>query len=109
MPNDRWTWKLLLPSQTYYKLELDGWPGWEKCSLDCVSTVSFSIKKGTDDSSKDIAVRWDDMGRGQFWYRDYTESGLPFAEDGEEYNSRFWFQFRDDAEKFHQTFGGHLA
>jgi hypothetical protein len=99
MPSERWTWKLLLPSQTYYSLELDGWPGWEKPNGESVTTISFTIVKGHGKESRDMALLWDDQGHGQFWYRDFTDSGLPYVEDGEEYRSRFWFQFRDDAEE----------
>ena len=51
-------------------------------------------------------MKFDDKAKGLFYYRDWTESSLPFVEEGEIYMSGFWFQKLSDAKHFQELHGG---
>jgi len=97
LPETNWDWRNMLPSSIFHAMLLDGMPGWERDSG--IYQVRFSIIKGVS-SSRQIATWWDDLATGQFYYRDFTDSGLPFVDDGEVYKSSFYFQFKHDAIRF---------
>ena len=91
-----WDWKNMIASDVFYKFQLDGYPGWHKPLLE----VKLEIVNGEDVSSRDMAIKFDDIARGQFWYRDVTQSGLPFVDSGERYRAIFCFQREDDYFEF---------
>lgn len=98
---NNWNWNKMIPSWDYYDLVHIKWPGWNKDPHTEQPYFSrFSIIKGTAKSSYEIANEWDDITQGNFWYRDFTDSGLPFVDDGEKYETLFVFQFKEDWEKF---------
>lgn len=85
----------------WHELCLKDWPGWDRSeSGKNPPYVEISVRKGTDTSSRDLAIRFDDLAEWRFYYRDWTGSGLPFVSDGEVYRSGFWFQKKEDREKF---------
>lgn len=99
----------MIPSSDYYKIVFAEWPAWEKIDgRKEPNFVRLSIIKGKDKSSNDIAIVFDDLANGNFWYRDHTQDGLPFVDDGELYWSVFVFQEARDARQFHKAFGGEL-
>lgn len=97
-------WKRMLAIDQFYHLQAAGFPGWnpdEKIVMGReVSCVTFDTEKGKDKTSREMAVEFDGIAEGNFYYRDWTGSGLPFVEDKEVYNSRFWFQYSSDLQKF---------
>jgi len=67
-------------------------------------TSRISIKKGENKSSHQIASEFDDIAEDYFHWRDKTESGLPFVEDGEVYLAYFDFKSARDKEEFDRRY-----
>lgn len=103
---EQWDWNRKLPMWDWYTVLLAGYPEWEKPDGETPASALISVKNDTDKSSHDLAVEVDDWCKGQFYYRDYTDDGIPFVNEGEVYKSRFWFQFVPDAEEFWKRYGG---
>ena len=99
-----WDWLKMLPMWEYHQLVLDKWPGWE-LDIDAPTyvTLTFTHEKGGK-GSREIAIEWDDLARGQFYYRDYTKNNLPLVEYGDRYESIFIFQLLADAETFRERY-----
>ena len=100
---DKFGWKKMISSHDCYILELDGFPGWDKKKnyLEQIQVPSVYISEIADkDFSINVANSFDDISDGNFWYRDHTESGMPWLYDDETYSSNFRFQFETDMEKF---------
>lgn len=105
--SESWDWNKALPIDEWHKLCLAGWPGWDKDPASGEPWgVFLVVRKGQGGSSRDMAVEWDDLSAAPFYYRDWTDSGLPFVEEGEAYRSGFWFARRADRDAFLQRFGG---
>jgi hypothetical protein len=103
-----WDWRAALPSLEWHGISLKGWPGWDRTLVyrrgaimpaDYPPTVLITTSKRRA-SSRTLAILFDDMARGAFYYRDWTASGLPFVNDDEIYHSRFWFQRESDRAAF---------
>lgn len=71
-----WDWRKMLPNDVAGELALCNYPGWDKLEDGSVPFVQMEIAP-LDKSSRAIAKEWDDIGRWQFVYRDWTKSGLP--------------------------------
>lgn len=93
---ENWDWKKMIPSWEWHKISFNYYPEWELVDKN-PSFVKLAIKKGTDRSSRDIAIEWDDISEGLFYYRDWTEDTFPIVHDKEIYWSGFWFQYKEDA------------
>lgn len=103
-------WKKTVFSLDWHALACRGWPGWDRPSgSDRPFQVDTTTEWGKDRSSYKIASEFDDMAEGPFYWRDYTESGLPYVSAGEKYKSSFFFARRTDMEKFVSLYGGTLA
>lgn len=98
-------WNKYVLMWDWHTLCRTGWPRWDidPCTKEPY-VVCFSTTKGRDKSSRDIAIEFDDLASGRFYYRDYTDDTLPFVRDGEVYNSSFWFENQQDLELFKSTF-----
>lgn len=105
MKIENWDWKRALPSDIWYDIVLDGFPCFE---IDNYTKEpyyhSFGTKDGEQKSSRKIAVEFDDVSEGLFYYRDFTDDGIPFVRDGDVYRSCFSFQFKKDYDKFFEMF-----
>lgn len=66
----------------------------------------IEVVDGHDKSSRDIAIEFDDIAQGHFYYRDWTGSSLPFVSGDELYASGFWFEFESDAYRFVKLYRG---
>ena len=102
--NKVWMWN-------WHRISLDGWPGWDLIGVGTDPQphppfVRLTIVKGHDRPSRKIALEWDDLAEGRFYYRDWTQDGLPFVHGGETYFAGFWFQKRTDAVRFAELYGG---
>ncbi len=97
-----WDWKKALPLDIWHALVHGGYPTWERSeeNPDVPPFVQLTITKGEGRSSRDLAVAFDDIAQANFYYRDWTDSGLPFIKDKESYRSCFWFALRSDRENF---------
>jgi hypothetical protein len=104
MSTDNGGWKKNIPSWDWYPLVFAKWPDWEK-EGDFPPFVELIITKGKGKSSHEMAVEFDDIAQGNFYWRDWTDSGLPFVDKGESYKSCFWFEFVFDRDIFKQKFG----
>jgi len=109
----QWTnggWERMLFQNAFIKLSLDGYPGWEVDDNGSPWFVMFEliylVEEGKHCRSRAMAIEFDDVARGIFYYRDWTSSGIPFLRKNETYWSGFWFQYKDDAVRFQETFGG---
>ena len=98
----------MLPIDMYVKLQLLGLPGWDKTPEGKPYLVTLYHEVGTTMSSLEVASKWDDIGKGQFYYADQTKSGMPWVDEGETYVSRFVFQFEKEAGEFTQLFVGKI-
>lgn len=103
-----WDWKRMIPSWDWHKLVLAGWPGWMLSDKDEPNFVTFEIVNGQGKSSREMAIEWDDLAEGQFYYRDYTRRSIPFIGADEMYKAIFCFQYERDAVEFNKRFEGGL-
>lgn len=95
-------WKKLIGSLEWHNLVSIGWPGWD---LDTTKEPHYTYLYSTfgkGKQSRDYAIQFDDISQGSFWYRDYTENNLPIIRNGDNYSSRFAFQFKADKDKFEE-------
>jgi len=95
-----WDWNKLLPIDIFYKIVLNDYAGWDKTDKNLPLSIDVILTKKETKSSRELAIEFDDISEGSFYYRDYMNSGLPFADDGEKYHSVFTFQFLSDVIKF---------
>jgi len=94
-----------LSSEDYYKIHFNNYIGWDKINGNPYCVI-LEIIKSKDKSSQDIGVEFDDISHGNFYWRDFTKSRLPFVDDGDIYWSGFSFQFAEDAKNFVELYGG---
>jgi len=100
-------WNKNLYSWDFYKIQADGFTGWDRLNNDKdIYLVVLEIIKDKEKSSQDIGVEFDDISHGNFHWRDWTKSSLPFVDEGEIYWSGFNFQFAEDAKRFVELYGG---
>ena len=100
-------WIKNLSSEDYYKIQFNNYLGWDyKIDDNTPYYVLLETIKGKNKSSQDIGVEFDDISHGNFYWRDFTKSSLPFVDDGDTYWSGFSFQFTEDANKFVELYGG---
>lgn len=97
-----WDWTHYIGMMDWFDLYPD-YPGWELENGKPLY-VDLTITNKKDKSSHKIASEWDEIATGPFYWRDWTDSGLPFADEGEVYRSAFWFALRSDMEKFKQLY-----
>ena len=101
---ENWDWNRLIPALDYHELTLSNWPGWDKLNNEEPAYVRFECTKGNGRQSRDIAIEFDDMAEGRFYYRGFTGDAMPFVKNGETYQSMFVFQYATDFEKFKNHF-----
>jgi hypothetical protein len=101
-----WDWNRLVPSSVFYKESLDGYPVWDRYASGSCHFVMLEIVHQQDKPSRDIAIEFDDIAEGHFYYRDWTGSSLPFVDSSELYASGYWFELASDAYKFVELYGG---
>lgn len=99
-------WNKNLYSWDFYEIQAGGFIGWDKYNDKEIYFVLMEIKKDVDKSSHEIGFEFDDIAHGNFHWRDWTDSGLPFADSRDIYWSGFSFQFAEDAKKFVELYGG---
>ena len=99
-------WIKNLSSDDYYEIQFNNYLGWDKIDEKTPYYVLLETIKGKDKSSQNIGVEFDDISHGNFYWRDFTKSSLPFVDDGDTYWSGFTFQFSEDAKKFIELYGG---
>jgi len=99
-------WNKSLGSSDFYDIQFNGYIGWDKIDNKEPYFVMLEIIKNKDKSSHEMAVEFDDISHGNFYWRDWTESSLPFVDDGDIYWSGFTFQFAEDAKRFVELYGG---
>ena len=98
-----WDWKRKIPSHEFNILSINHYADWgwaTECPFVMMECVSGKV------DSRPMAVKFDDIATEQFYYRDWTKSGIPVCNDGEIYWSGFWFESMDDAVAFKNEFGG---
>lgn len=100
---DEWDWKKLISTSEYLLVSLNNWAGWDREKGEPISICCIHIS-GSGKQSRDIAIEFDDIAEGKFYYRDYTESSIPIVKDGETYESIFVFQDQSDVIKFINLF-----
>ena len=83
--NNMSDWNKNLYTSDFYKIQFNGYLGWDKFNDDEIYYVILEIVKDLDKSSHKIAVEFDDILHGNFYWRDFTKSSLPFVDDGEIY------------------------
>jgi len=93
-------WNKNLGSNDFYEIQFNGYIGWDKIDNKEPYFVMLEIIKNIDKSSHKIGVDFDDISHGNFHWRDWTKSSLPFVDEGEIYWAGFTFQFAEDAKKF---------
>jgi hypothetical protein len=91
-----------LNTSEFYDLCNKNFPKWNKVGDD-VCFVMLELTKGKFASSY-LASEFENMATGDFYYRDWTKSTLPFVDEGEVYWSGFSFQYLADGKKFLDTF-----
>lgn len=103
-------WNKLFSAMEYHRLSFNQWPGWDLNPDGEPSNVELDIIKGTGLSSRDMAIEFDDLADGSFWYRDWANSGIQFIGGGEGYKSIFVFKRKSDWLEFinlyHKEIGG---
>lgn len=107
--SNTWDWNKALPSWDFYKIQLDGYPSWERGPDGEVGFVYLRLKKGKTKSSRDIAIAFDDIAQGNFYYRDHTDSSMPWLDKDEIYHSSFLFAKQEDKDRFLELYGEYIA
>lgn len=103
--NDNLGWLKMVLMWDWHDLVMQRWPGWERePGGKEPARVDLVVVKGRDRSSRELATEWDDLSRGRFYYRDWTDTGLPFVGDGEAYRSAFWFELVEDRNEFSRRY-----
>lgn len=95
-------WKRMIGLHEYNQIAMSGFKGWDKIKNLVgynVPTVHLIEVTGSD-FSKNLALEFDDISDGNFYYRDITEDGSLWIEEDEEYSSIFVFQFESDMLEF---------
>ncbi len=103
---ENWDWNKALPIDIWYKLVFAGYPNWEISPDGNPICVSLRIVNEIDKSSRNIAIEFDDISQGDFYYRDVTNDNIPFVEPKEVYYSYFYFQLGADAYNFSKKYNG---
>ena len=96
-----WKWKY--PQMEWYTLSMDGYPGWEIEEEDAPAFVKLTHTRGGDGSdieSSELANGWDDIAKGHFYQRDWTDDGIPFVAEGDTYWSGWWFETVAERDRF---------
>lgn len=96
-------WLFKMSSFDWHPHCLDGYPGWELETLDCPAFVKLTHTRGpsgSDVESNVLATKWDDLAEVEFYQRDWTSSGIPFVNEGEEYWSDWWFATIAEKDRF---------
>lgn len=96
-------WLKMVLLWDWYPIVFDKFPGWEMDGEEPYSE-KLIVTNGVGKSSREMAIAFDDVAAGRFYYRDWTDSGLPFVDGGESYRSAFWFQTKADRDKFREMF-----
>ena len=99
-------WNKNIHMHEFHSLSFNNFPNWDKINENEIPSVMLEIISKINRSSHEIATVFDDIAKGNLYYRDWTSNGLPFVNKEEVYHSRFWFQYFDDAKKFVNMFGG---
>jgi hypothetical protein len=105
--NRTWDWRTMISGVLFQYLWMDNFPGWDR--LDEDNPDSYPRVVLSTVCGRDLAVEFDYICKGMFHYADLLivgNEGSPFVRDGDRYVSRFHFQFKSDAELFHDRFGG---
>ena len=106
-------WRRYIPSWIWNEIQItDPRPfiGWELNDEGMPWFVMKEFVRGVGAiESMGIVKAWDDSATGLFHQRDWTSSGTPFVTEGETYWSGWWFQFREDAEKFLELHDLHVV
>lgn len=105
--NAGWIKRLLM--WNWHWCSLDGWPGWHIIGEGHEKHppfVQLTITSGEGKSSHTIASEWDDLAKGLFYHRDWTDSGIPCVSKNEQYRAGFWFEKIEDRDAFVARFGG---
>lgn len=93
----------------WHDIALSGYPGWDLTERKHPPFVTFAIEHKFGRSSRDIAVEFDDIAEGRFYYRDWTNDGIPTVSDNEIYYTGFWFQKTSDRDRFVELYRGGRA
>jgi len=99
--NAGWNHRLL--TWNWHGHSIDGYPGWEIEKDRVPAFVKLGHKRGgknTEVESADISKAWDDIAKGDFYQRDWTDSGIPFVNKGETYWSGWWFETISERDRF---------
>lgn len=98
-------WSRYMGMTEWHHASFEGWPGWDRdAGAEEPVSVTLLVTKGKDKSSHKMASEFDDIATNDFYWRDWTESSLPFVDDGETYTSKFWFKKREDRAAFLKMF-----
>lgn len=106
---EKWDWHAYVPMWVWHTISLADYRfgstalSWDRIG-DTPPFVMF--EHSGNDTSRGMAVTWDDEATGLFYYRDWTSSGIPCIADGNTYWSGFWFERLADANAFHDKYGG---
>lgn len=101
LPFDIWNFIGLTEHHQYV-----GWDTIEHNSPPFIMLEHIRGSNKDDIESTRMAEKFDDICGGLFYQRHWSSSGIPICREGECYWSGWWFQFKDDAEKFKELFGG---
>ena len=93
-----WIWhqiKLTKPNFLGWETDEDGNPWF---------VMIEHLHKSDEDEieSKELRIKYDRFSSGLFYQRDWSSSGLPFIHENDLYWSGWWFQFKNDAERFYK-------
>lgn len=94
-------WLKMIPMWDWHSVQLADYPGWDRDPGDKQPPrVDVSCVTGRGVQSRDLAVAFDDIADSAFYYRDFTDDGIPFVRDGDAYRSSFWFARLADKGRF---------
>lgn len=92
-----WKWKY--PTAEWHKHSINEYLGWE-LDGDHPAFLKLSHVRSVGVDSREMAEEWDDNTKVHFYYRDWTESGIPLVSKGEVYWSGWWFETLAERDRF---------
>ena len=97
--NGGWLKKVLM--WDWHTVCLDGYRGWEIERDGCPAFVRLAHVRGSGEVESHVLCKdWDDVAKGRFYQRDWTDDGIPFVRKGDTYWSGWWFETLAERDRF---------
>jgi hypothetical protein len=84
----------------WHAVSLDGYPGWDLPDGRHPAWCRLGHTNKKTKSSEDLQRAWDDLAKVDFYSRDFSLDGSVFVNEGDRYDSGWWFRTLDERDRF---------